>query len=672
VIAASAAADGRVYFLDTLAQGALSYDPVSGQTRRVASADSSAYNLDVSPDGERLLVSSYRYKGDLARAVVTEYAVGGGISGEASRGKTGRAWQGLYQARYFRDGLIGLSSDLHNNNLVFRPGRGGEEQVLLRGNEELLYGSPAAVNETWLAFVAAKKGKRELCLYNFDTREVYTLGSDLPDDGERWRYIRSVQVASGYLLFAFNHDEGMYKLGAIDLAGIGPGPLPGDIGAVFTERDFSGGVSQPVAVGGEIYYAGTFFKWDALLQYPESAASLTGTRAALSPRPWAEEDLARALPDAPSAGGVGGSGMTALLPDKRYIGISYLNPFKLWVPLPLVRLTPGRLSLDGAGFFSFMSDPTDTNLVFLFAYMDARSLMAAGSLQWINYSLGFPLELDIADDIDKTGNTPYRITQASLTGTLSFGLGNERNRFDIQPGIATILQAEDTGDGSNPYTWNYDKRYYTASLGMGFSNRIHPSWALFGQGLSLRAYGRVLLNQPGIPRLDGVFDAALEPWVPLRFRLYGAWDPEGMDLWGQSDYYPNTPFDSTASLEYPRQRDISLAWLAGGEAELKIFSLDIQRNLSHAYFNRIYGTLAYRGAFYDDQGQGGEGVSLGGSSRLAQSLVLRLGATISTVIIAAVPFSFTPFFWGSWKFPNIHDDNGSNDYSLGLGFSVSY
>ena len=62
-------------------------------------------------------MSSYSYTEDLATAIVTEYNTHNGWG-------TGRTWRELYQGQYFRDGVIGLTSSRHLNNLVFRPGNG--------------------------------------------------------------------------------------------------------------------------------------------------------------------------------------------------------------------------------------------------------------------------------------------------------------------------------------------------------------------------------------------------------------------------------------------------------------------------------------------------------------------------------------------------------------------
>jgi hypothetical protein len=705
IINAIAAGGDRIYFLDSLARKALAYDPGSGKIRRAADIDSSAYALDASADG-RLLVSSYGYMGKLVNAVVAEYKSGWKL----------RTWKGLYSARYFRDGVIGLSSDLHNNNLVFRSGSShgaGEEQLLLRGNEELLYGSPAVINETWIAFIAAKKGMRELCLLNYETRELYTLVSDLPDDEERWRYIRSVQVSGGRLLFTFNHDQGMYRLGMVDVSGIQgrgdgnpPDALPPDAGlpnameAIFTEWEFSGAVSLPVMAGDTIYYKGTFAKWDALMRYPEPGIALSGEPALLSPRPWSVEDRVRALPDFRSTPGMldrepsrkPGAAVSDGVPgetwaaSKPYFGISYLNPLKLWFPLPLVRFgSEGNISFDGAGLFSYMSDPTDTNMLFLSAYMDIRSLMAAGSLRWINYGLGFPLEIDVSDDLDKTGIPVCRETRLFITASPIYSLGNRGFRFQMVPSFEALFTAWESGDGSNPYTWDYGEPFYSAGLGLGISSLVVRPWQNFGRGFSLSVYGRYLLNNPGgllrsvphPPRVDGLMNAAFEPILPLRIQLYGAWDRDGLDLHGESRYYRGASFSAIASSEYPAQKALLLDWIAGGEGELKLFNLDIQGSLSHLYFNRIWGTLAYRGVFYDDQGSvaaAGDALfaSEAGSYRLAQSLVARLGAGVSTILLTALPLSINPYLFGGWRISNRDDTNSNNDFFWGFGFSVSY
>ncbi|MDR1326704.1 MAG: hypothetical protein LBK00_11785 [Treponema sp.] len=643
---------GKVFALDIIAGALVVFDPATGRSRNSSVIDTSSYDLDVSADGSRALVSSYRYTEDLAAAIVTEYNTGNGWG-------TGRSWSDLYQGHYFRDGVIGLSSTRHLNNLVFRSGN-DEEEVLLMGNESLILTSPCAVNDTWIAFVAARDGIRELCLYNYDTKTTYTLSSGTDD--ERWRYMRFLQASEGHLLFGFNHDDRFYKLGAIDLRGLGDDPVSGDFSVVFSARDFSGGVSLPARLGNEVYYRAAFSTWDALARYPEAGDALSGVHAPLLFTRWETTPLPANIP------AVGG---TMTLAATRYNPLAYMNPFQLWLPVPLMSTT--GLSVDGVGIMSQMMDPTDTNLVTLEAYMNIRDLMGAFSIQWKTLGFGFPLTFEVSDGINKAKDIPYRRTFAGIQAASSWGL---------RLGATVSLIANDPLNSSNVYTWGYEEPIYTLSAGLDLNGLRRFRWQLFGNGVSLNTTVRYTLPQESIggeERLSVAFEA-----FRLKLSLYHAWSSAAnLDLYGRSlnhenDYIGGSLFSDVASVEYSTEYIRRLSWLAGGEAELKLFSLDIQKNLGHLYYNRLYSTLAYRSVFYnadETDGKTAPGISLAplllpaASYHLAQSLVLRLGMTISSVIVTTIPFSLTPYLWGAWVISDPQE--WSNNLAWGFGLSLA-
>jgi hypothetical protein len=655
----TAAGGGRVFFLDQVSRKVYAYDPPSGSVRAVVNADNSAYALDVSADGERMLVSSFHYTGALAGAVVTEY--------DLRRGwKTGRTWKGLYGGRYFRDGVIGLSSTLHSNNLVFRTA-GGQEELLLRGNAELLYADPCALDDRRLLLIAAERGERKLWLYEYETREARALESEAGDDDPRWRYVRGLRASQGRVLFSFDHDDRMYKLGAAELLG-----ESGTV--VFSQRDFSGGVFLPVLVDGEIYYRGAFAAGDALMKYPEGGGGITGTRSSLHPRPLGEgaglSGAETPLPGTkPSVGTeLELSGGEGALPRKSrgYFSLKYLNPLRLWLPIPLINSK--SLSLDGAGIFSYMTDPMANNEIYLTAGMDFRNGLAPVDIQWTNMSLGFPVNVQFSDEMYTAGSPVYRETQGVLAARISHGLGSDRRRFFIHPGFGVSLYAPDPGNGDIPYTWEYDNPYYNMLFGLGVSTMVRYYWDLFGQGTSFAVYARYLLPRR-TPRFEGILQTAFEPYLPVQLALYGAWDQSRMDIQGNSPYYSDALFSGFSSPEYAGGLR-ELLWLAGGEAEAKLFSVEAQGGVSHFYINRIFGTLAYRGVFYDDQGAlSAAGNSLGGRFRLAQSLALRLGLTASSAILASQPVKFSLWFRGAWKISNLNNQK-SDDFWFGPGFAL--
>jgi hypothetical protein len=696
LIGGTASGGGRVFFLDQSARKILSFDPETEKIKTVLPADPYVYHIDASKDGETLLLSSYRYDGNLARAGVTEY------NARSGRG-TGRVWNGLYGGRYFRDGALGISSDRHTGSIVYRPnpGRRGqrEEEVLLRGSAGLVYLNPAAIDDTWIAFIAAKRGRRELCLYNYDAKTVFTVKSNLPDDEERWKYVRGLGVSEGRLLFSFNHDGGMYKLGSVTIPpdfSRAPldGPPEGVLEAVFSGRDLSGGVFLPVMAGGELYYRGAFTTWDALMRFGGPADSARGERAALSLVPWDDAELLAAAGMTATFNNSGAArqsaeSSTAELPftRKNYHSITYLNPFKFWLPFPLIRTNEAALedegasladffSFDGAGIFSYMADPAQINRIAMTAAFDARSLTGAFDIQWINSYFGLPLTFTFRDDVNRSGNTrriPVRYTDIGLSTLMSHGLGSELVHFSLLPGFSIHLAAPDSGNGLSAYAWEYNEPHYIFSLGLGLSSLTRFPWEVFGSGFDLTVYGRhpIPNEEPPAFRFEGILQAAFEPVLPLRFRLYGIWDENEMNLAGSSTLYAGSAADGLTPVEYSTAA-YALKWLAGGEAEVKLFSLEIQRNLSHIYFNRTFSTLAYRGGFYDCAGRedAAAGELLRDNYRLTQSLILRLGLTFSFVVVPALPAQFTFSAAGMLKISNMFDDDPANDYAIGLYFNA--
>jgi hypothetical protein len=384
------------------------------------------------------------------------------------------------------------------------------------------------------------------------------------------------------------------------------------------------------------------------------------------------------------AGGENPVTETPLTP-KNYHALKYLNPFKFWLPFPLIRVNEAAgenknarftdiISLDGGGIFSYMADPAQMNQITMNAAFDARSLMGLFDIQWTNNYFGLPLTFTFKDDINRPDNArtaAQRRTDFGLSAQLTNSVGNGPASFSLTPGLGVSLRAPDRGAGRSPYTWKYDDPRYVFSLGLGLSSLTRYPWELFGSGVSLAVHGRYAMpdEMPLTYRFEGVFQAAFEPYLPLRLRLYGIRDENGMNLAGLSGLYADSPAGDLAPAEY-NSIAYSLKWLAGGEAEAKLFSLEIQRNLSHVYFNRFFGTLAYRGGFYDSKDLEGPapGQLLRDSYRLTQSLVLRLGLTFSAAIIPASPMKFTFSTKGILKISNMFDGDPANDFAIGIYF----
>jgi hypothetical protein len=689
-ITGMAASGERIFALDRFTRRLFVYNGKEEKTEYTIPMAASAYDVSVSPGGDRFLVSSYRYYDSRAEAVVTEYS--------GKNGRPGRTWHDLYRGSYFRDGVVGLSSMGHRNRIVFRTGtppgakNSHGETVLLEGGAALSFTNPRPLNDRWIAFTAVRAGKRELCFYDYDTTQVYRAATDLADDEKRWEFIRYLQVSGDRLLFSYDHDDRMYKLALIDIGKLGTGlpageQAPGGVPAltvIFTERDFSGAVAYPVLAGEAVYYSGRFFESDRLMRYPENPETLGGISAALYLLPWEPgESPGAGSPETGTAAGLPSAPGRDPLPSRVYLPFKYLNPLYLWLPFPLVRCdSDSVISFDGGGIYSIMLDPAELNIVVLQAAMDARFMTANIDITWTNTNLGFPLEFKFSDEVS-AGDAPYRAVRFNAQSTFTHSLGSQGLKVLWRTGFGlSRFYMGGPGDNENSaYTWDFHSWASKLMFGAGISSLNLQPWESFGHGIQVQLIGwelfldsRSNFSWKGRPRIDAYFQAAFEPFLPLRFTLYGAWDSHtaGMNLQGVSSQYADPIFQSVSIDEYENRRIGGLEWIAGGEIEARLFSLNIQKSFSHLYINRFLGTLSYRAAVYDAQGfPQPEGNRLAAGLRLPQSLVFRLGAGLSSAILTGRPIRVTAYMQTALKLSRLAQGRTDFDELISISPQIS-
>ena len=604
-----------------------------------------SYDFDVSANATTLLLSDYSLTSSgtnpgLSRysAEVTEYKTDSGR-------RTGRSIQGLYKARYFRDGVIGLRSDLHNNCIVYEDFE-GKREILFHGNEGLLFSGPQAVDDEQIVFIASRDGKRELWLYNYVSRKLFRI-ENASGDNKYWLYMRGLKVSDGKIFFSHNANDRMYKLALIDLE---------NMKGVFSNRDFSGGVFAPVSIDDTIHYLGAFVSRDSLLRFPEPVATLSGEQSDLILVDLDMEELdnygdKQAEPTYPGS-------------SRAYHSIRYMNPFNYWIPLPLIRVRDLgnsenfiNLSLDGGGVFSMITDPTNRNLVIIEAYADIPYQMAkVNQLSWQNTSLGFPFTVSFSDSVVESGNDPYRHTSLNLDGKLRWGFSSWNYGFSLGGRYA---RNANYNDGKGAYEWEEVESNFSLFAGLSISYRL----------LSLQLSGISFTNSFE-PRIDGIIMESLDTRFPLSFIFFGSYDDRGMDLHDVSNSYGQSLIPEYALTEYAHPSGLNLNWLVGVEAAVDLFSFEIQRNFSHVYINRFFGALKFRNQIYDSKNHlDAEGIVLG-DLRLIQSLMLKLSMKASFFPIVKNPASVEPYIMGAWKLSNTITGDGFPWY-FGLGVSIN-
>ena len=673
-IAGIATRGTEVFVLDGRNARVYVYDTVTGGQRRFTVSVMAAYDLDISADGATMLVSGYRFVGNRNEAVAVEYRTDSGR-------RTGRSFRGLFRARYFRGGVIGIRTEQHIPLIVFEDFLGNRD-VLFRGSSSLLFSGPQVVDDDRISFVVSRDGSRELWLYDFARGELFCVES-ADGHNEHWIHMRGLGASDGKLFFSHNADDRMFKLAAVDLE---------TMQAVLSERDFSGGVFNPVSVNGVIYYRGAFFSRDRLLRFPEPAESLSGRRLDLklvrldrgnfdaldSPGLSEPGDDAQAgiAPAEPFAWERGDPEMP-VFETSRYFAIRHMNPFRAWFPMPLVRSNyPGNaVTLDGGGLFSVMADPTQRNFVQIMAFADVRYQMALIEMfSWQNTALGFPLTLSFSDKVVRFDDGDvFRDTRAGLVGNFSRSVGRGVAGFSL--GGSYVRVADDDGRAS-AYDWEETGSLFVVSAGIGLSNIRRRPHELFGTGVALSLVGatRAVAFEPYVA---GMFVASREARFPASIVLFGAYDSTGMNLSGVSRRYGAPVFSQFAPGEYRHPGGLNLSWLAGAEAAVGLFSLEIQNNVSHVYFNRVFGTLAVRSAVFDGQGHPeAEGLAVSDlwpgndDIRVIQSLVFRLGMVFTFhQIQQIIPAFFEPSVWAAWMFSNTITGTGDH-WRIGLGFNL--
>ena len=651
-VSAIASRGNNVYILDGSEERIRVYDTMTDNVRNFKINSFASYDLDVSPDGKTALVSGYQLTGERYRALVTEYET-------ASGRKTGRAIKGLYKARYFRDGIIGIRSELHNTCIVYEEFN-GKTETLFSGNSELLFSGPQAIDNERIAFIAARNGERELMLYNFVTGELFRVASGA-EDGSFGRYMRGLGVSEGKLFFSHNSDDRMYKLGFIDLE---------SMKAVLSNRDFSGGVFYPAASDSNVYYRGAFFSGDSFLRFPETTNEISGN----------EVNISFVKIDGSAYGLAPDRNIEEQIPvSAPYFGIKYLNPFKFWLPLTLTRISIDdddklKISLDGIGLISVLMDPTDRNLFIVMAYADIAYGMARfDSFIWQCTVPGFVLTTEFSDIVwAEDVINPYRDTRLALSGSFTRYPGRWAYGLTVGMGYFRIAESPepDSAFSGSAYGWRDNSiSAITLLAGISFSNMRRRQHEIFGTGLSASFRG-ISLAEEFFPRIEGIFQASAEKRFPLNLTLYGAYDENGMNLHGNS-LFGQPLFNNAASKEYKNTKGFGLTWLAGGEISTGLFSVEIQNNISHAYFNRFYGTLTLRNVLYDSGGDvDTEGLEIN-SLRLAQSLILNLKIVTAFLPLKSAPVFIEPHIWGAWKFSNTITGQGL-PLMAGFGFNLQY
>jgi hypothetical protein len=373
----------------------------------------------------------------------------------------------------------------------------------------------------------------------------------------------------------------------------------GGLTALLHRTDYFGGVHNPVLADGKVYYKSALSTTSTLSVLDEEIPARAAKQPSLITVPlkqenWNRERLALAGFAPPDH---------AAIPDtftmnqwEPYYTINQLghhfNPLNLWFPLPYFGnfLSESMVFADygtefrGFGGFFYMSDPFDSNLIFMQAYYDWKYSIVPIDITWMNFSFGLPLYFYYSDKISVSppGSTDTRVIRPMLYLYFRFPLIDNRLELHIRPGLqATYMfdaprptKSTDTViPGGTAYTWERSQRgFYFFNMGVILSTLDTWQWQIFGNGFSEAGYIHVWLGGDTLtPSYENVLTLAIEPFPfinisGMRQTLYGTyWDTKYPRMPIQGDSLLTETYFSKVSLSaYKTPLPSTLNWVVGG------------------------------------------------------------------------------------------------------------
>ena len=519
--------------------------------------DQGSESLDISKDGNYVLIVSYMFNGGLYKYIVKEYDLN-------KRTRTKRKWFDMQYARYFKNGIIGISKDLHNSILVYI-NENNEKEILLQANDNFGYSSPAVIDDNNIALIVTENGIKHIAIFNYNNKSLRYI--DTKDN--TLNYVRTLRYSNNKLLFSYNNNNRFYKLGEID--------LNNNQMKLYT-KDYSGGVLSPTYANGSIYYRGRFSEFDRLMKYSDNT-SVTKNFA------YTDKTINKYE-------------FTPQMDLGNYNGFKYFKPWAMWVPLPQINDSFPFL-INGLGILSVVASPSADNLALIWLGYDIPSNFLQTELTITSFKLLYPLYFGFKSDIVYSTYNYWRLNSYIA---MQFILNTESDKlyFMLEPSVSGALFSEFVNPKTNTspaFNWKYSS--YTVNL-------------------SLKA-SMIFIVQTDKPYRDDLVNLTVIPKYSIRYNKFAVdfstkfqtrYVPIRASFYGSYAFGTNTAFDGSSTVfgssevkapeefySYVKNKKYKANYFLGGDVELLGY-LSSHFNLSHIYFDNFFASLSYRFAYY--------------------------------------------------------------------------
>ena len=519
--------------------------------------DQGSESLDISKDGNYVLIVSYMFNGGLYKYIVKEYDLN-------KRTRTKRKLFDMQYARYFKNGIIGISKDLHNSILVYI-NENNEKEILLQANDNFGYSSPAVIDDNNIALIVTENGIKHIAIFNYNNKSLRYI--DTKDN--TLNYVRTLRYSNNKLLFSYNNNNRFYKLGEID--------LNNNQMKLYT-KDYSGGVLSPTYANGSIYYRGRFSEFDRLMKYSDNT-SVTKNFA------YTDKTINKYE-------------FTPQMDLGNYNGFIYFKPWAMWVPLPQINDSFPFL-INGLGILSVVASPSADNLALIWLGYDIPSNFLQTELTITSFKLLYPLYFGFKSDIVYSTYNYWRLNSYIA---MQFILNTESDKlyFMLEPSVSGALFSEFVNPKTNTspaFNWKYSSYTVNLSLKASMIFRVQTD----------KPYRDDLVNLTVIPKYSIRYNKFA---VDFSTKFQTRYVPIRASFYGSYAFGTNTAFDGSSTVfgssevkapeefySYVKNKKYKANYFLGGDVELLGY-LSSHFNLSHIYFDNFFASLSYRFAYY--------------------------------------------------------------------------
>lgn len=436
-IIAVASHDNYVYY--NIPGEIIRYDSRTGIHEKIISS-ASANRIDVSKDGSRLMISTYRDRDGLPEAVIRIIDIESGKTLET-------IGPGLVEGTFAGDAVAASRINGYTMDLVLI--RDEKETVLFKGSIEAIPSNPVMPGDSDIVFVLQMNGINRLARINLNTSELKVLKTDTP-----LNWLKNISSDGKNIYFIYDNDLTMYKGGVLKENEI-----------IIQTVPLSGGVQFPVSAGDDIYYAGYFSDGHKLMKYPAGNENLEPESISFSWETLEYEIPSSVFPHDPSAD----------FEVKKYSRFldSILPQF--WMPSVLIDPYADTFAgiFPGAGITALSIDPTEgytwqLDLVYMW-----DNPFADFTLTMINDVLPLTLSLQIYDKMY------YSITPGELQDDRFLGAQfTANNNIVFDPPQRVFVWKIDAGIEAHasgprsiaPYSWNFDNIIIPFALSFAYQD----------------------------------------------------------------------------------------------------------------------------------------------------------------------------------------------------------